>query len=330
MADNFLALLEKEKPGILQTLPPWLTPERWWALALQVARNPALQRCSWESLIDSVRQLAAWGLELDGEEATIIPYGQTATPTAMVKGMIRRVVESGAAMHLYAELICEGEHVKVFSGTTGRSIDHELCFGRRGTIIGAYAVVILPGGITDFEMFGASDIEAVEKAALRISQGKPSPAWQNFRGEMIKKSVIRRLCKRLRGKRDTEEGRRYATMMDGMKRVDPEPTPPLTDAEMPKAAEEAPAVIASHPLRRPPSPPPIVPPGGIEVASSTPANGYLTDADINDIAAICEAQGITMKAYRACVAAMGVTEDRKIPRARLDEFTHKLMEAAQG
>ena len=86
MPDNFLALLESEKPDIIAMLPQlndWLTPERWWAVAYEVAKSPALQKVAQanpRSLINALKTIAKWGLDLDGEECFINVYGDEAVP----------------------------------------------------------------------------------------------------------------------------------------------------------------------------------------------------------------------------------------------------------
>jgi recombination protein RecT len=301
--ENALTLLEQQKSEILQTLPASISPERWWQLAIQILKNPTLNRCTPVSLVESLRQIAAWGLELDNEEATIIPYGQQAQATAMMKGVVRRVIESGAAVHVYAEIIAEGEAIRISSGTTGRNIEHELSFGTRGKIIGAYAVAILPGGLTDFELFGQNDIEAIQRAALRVSGGKPSPAWQSFPGEMIKKSVLRRLCKRLRGTRDTDEAQRFNTLMDGMKRVEPEPTAPLTPDEMPKPAEPV---------------------------AETPSAALVDEAQIAVIDDNAQSTGIPPKKYAKLMQEFGIAEECQLPSDQLPAFLRRMHELVEA
>ena len=222
MADNFLALLESEAPNIKAMLPSYIGPDRWWAMAVEVSKSKDLQRIAQNnpaSLIAALKKLADWGLELDGEEALIIPYGDEAQPQAMYKGLIRRAIEAGVAAHIYADIVREGEEVVIMSGSH-RELKHTPNpFGSKGKkVIGGYAVAVLANGLTDFEIFNEDDIAAVKNAALRMAQRRDknaglSPAWKFFESEMIKKSAIRRLCKRLRGKRDTEMGNRYEKLL---------------------------------------------------------------------------------------------------------------------
>lgn len=221
MAD-FLQLLESEKPNIVAMLPQlneWLTPERWWSVTYDIIKSPKLTEVAQKnpnSLINALKKIASWGLEADGQECFINVYAGEATPQMMYKGLIRRAVEGGAIAHAVADIIKEGDQVEIVSSTRGRELVHRPAFGQsKGNrkIIGAYCLITLPNGQTDYELFEESDIEAVKGAALRMNErggGKGlSPAWRFFEGEQCKKSVINRALKRFRGKRDTAAGALY-------------------------------------------------------------------------------------------------------------------------
>lgn len=220
MADNFLTVMDREKPEILKLLPDYVSADRWWALAYEVSRSRDLQRIAQNnpmSLIAAIKKIADWGLDLDGEECLIIPYGDEAQAQAMYKGLIRRAIEAEVCVHVYADLIREGDHIDEISGSRRElTVKHQRFSNKK--IIGAYAVAYLANGLTDYEIFEQGDIDAVKKAALRLAQRRDksageSPAWRFFEGQMIKKSVLRRLLQRMRGRRSSEAGRRYAELV---------------------------------------------------------------------------------------------------------------------
>lgn len=223
MAENqIMVLLEKEKASIQAMLPESVGPDRWWALMVEVARSKDLQRIAQTnpgSLIAAVKKIADWGIDLDGEEAIIVPYGDEAVPQAMYKGLIRRAVEAGAVAHAVADIVKEGDEIIIeTSSDGGRKLIHRPAFnlkaGKR-PVVGAYALFTLPNGATDFELMDSDDLSKVKAAAERMAKRRNkdaglSPAWQQFEGEMAKKSVLRRGLKRFRGRRDTDAGRRFA------------------------------------------------------------------------------------------------------------------------
>lgn len=201
MAETFGELIAQNEPTIASLLPEYLNAKRFFALLRQMEKNPKLMECTPQSLLECVMKAAECGFEIGGpdDHCYVIPYGKQAQLQAGWKGVVYRLVQAHAASHIFADLVREGDEFRVMSGTK-RELIH-VPAEKRGKIIKAYAVAVLPNGITDFEVFESDDIDAIEKAALRISGGKPSPAWSSFRGEMIKKSVIKRLGKRLQGDR---------------------------------------------------------------------------------------------------------------------------------
>lgn len=249
--DKFLQMLESEKPNIVAMLPQlndWLTPERWWSVTYDIIKSPKLMEVAQKnpaSLINALKKIASWGLEPDGQECFINVYSGEATPQTMYKGLIRRAIEGGAIAHAVADIIKEGDQVEIVSSTRGRELVHRPAFGlSKGNrkIIGAYCLITLPNGQTDYELFEENDIEAVKGAALRMNErggGKGlSPAWRFFEGEQCKKSVINRALKRFRGKRDTEAGKLY-------NKIQTEGDP--FDIDRVKAAEKANEDIAAPP-----------------------------------------------------------------------------------
>lgn len=232
MADSFLALLEKEKPTIQQMLPSNEDRDRWWALAYEMSRRAELREVAEKnpfSLLNAIKKFADWGLIPDGEEGFINVYNikqrdgsylPEASPEAMYKGWIRRAIDAGVIMHAVADVLREGDTIEESIETRGRVLKVNRQHGKAGRkYIGAYALFWLPNGLMDYELFESEDIDAVKKAALRNAQRRKSdaglsPAWQFFEGEQIKKSILKRGLKRMRGKRDTDAGRRFSEMIN--------------------------------------------------------------------------------------------------------------------
>lgn len=203
MADNqFLALIDSRADEIRALLPKYLTPERFFILAREVERNPQLRSCTPQSLFDCVLKAAQCGLELGtvDQHCYIIPYKNEAQLQIGWRGMVFRLVQAGCVVQMTANLVREGDRFEAELGTDPK-IMHYPAKEKRGKITHVYSVAVMPGGFKDFEIMDLDDIDAIKKAALRISGNKPSPAWQYFEGEMIRKSVIRRHAKRLQGDR---------------------------------------------------------------------------------------------------------------------------------
>lgn len=235
MAENqFLALLEKEKPTILNMLPPDADDrarERWWALTYELSRNASLRKCAEAnpmSLLNAVKKFADWGLVPDNEEGFINVYNTKqddgswmpeASPEPMYKGLVGRAINADIIVHCVGDVLREGDTTEQSIGIKGRVLTVNLAPAKKGRkLIGAYAIFWLPNGLMDYELFDEDDIAAVEAASLRNArrrnkEAQLSPAWQFFRGEMSKAKVLKRGLKRMRGKRDTDAGRRFAELI---------------------------------------------------------------------------------------------------------------------
>jgi phage RecT family recombinase len=202
MPDQFLSLLEQKRPTIETVLGGDAEhKKRFIALALNaILKNPEFQRCTAESKVQCIIDAATCELELGTPDrlAYLIDYGGRLQFTPSYVGMIKRLKEAGAAADLYAELVRDGDELVADSGTTRKLVHRLGPMNKRGEIIGAYALATLGNGLTNYEILEMADIEAIQRAAMRI-QKKESPAWREFKGEMIKKSAIRRLAKRLPG-----------------------------------------------------------------------------------------------------------------------------------
>jgi recombination protein RecT len=282
MADRFADLLESEKPKIAALLAEYQKPERFFALAYELKKDPALSRCTPESLIKCIVDAANCGLEIGGPDkhCFIIPYNDLATFQPSAWGIIFRLVRAGIVSHMYADIVYEFDQVEIISGSR-RVFEHRpKIFGERGRMIGAYAVAYLANGVIDFEIFEMKDIDAVKNAALRNARRrKPdaelSPAWRFFETEMVKKSVIRRLAKRLQGERkDDDAGERLARTLetDAYKiedEIDPSdmPRPALTVVSPPQPPESQAA--GGEKGSRAPKPPHSNPKG--QAGPTTPA-----------------------------------------------------------
>jgi recombination protein RecT len=184
--------LDKLKGALTNT---GLTPERMVRVAVNaIAKSPDLQKCSQVSLIGSILQSAALGLEPNTplQEAALIPYGNTCTFQPMYRGLIK-LARKGGVTEVYAEVIKEKDKVQVFRGLENNLV-HEIHLGDRGKAIAFYAVFKTADGGRDYEIMTIPEIEAIRGRSQAAKSGK-SP-WQTDFDEMAKKTVLKRLLKR--------------------------------------------------------------------------------------------------------------------------------------
>lgn len=184
--------LDKLKGALANT---GLTPERMVRVVVNaIAKSPELQKCSQISLIGSILQSAALGLEPNTplQEAALIPYGGVCTFQPMYRGLIK-LARKGGVTEVFADAIREKDKYQVVRGLEN-DLKHEITLGDRGKAIAYYAVFKTADGGRDYEIMTIPEIEAIRNRSQASKSGK-SP-WQTDFDEMAKKTVLKRLLKR--------------------------------------------------------------------------------------------------------------------------------------
>ena len=187
-----------------------------------VQLNPDILDCEKQSIINSCMRAAADGLILDGREAALVKFGNEATYMPMTQGIIKKVRNSGELSTLSAHVVKENDEFSYELGDEEKIV-HRPALKDRGAPIGAYAIAKLRDGGIAREWMTIEEIEEV-RAVSRAKNGGP---WKQWWGEMARKTVIRRLSKRLPMSSELD---RVITAVDDdydfSAQSDPEPTGP--------------------------------------------------------------------------------------------------------
>lgn len=155
-------------------------------------RNPDLAKCDPQSVAVAMIRVCGWKLEI-GQTAHLVPFGRECTAIPDWKGLVELMLRSGHVRDVYAEAVYERDHFRMTRGTEPR-LEHEPALTKdRGELVGFYAVAVLRHGRTTFEYMSDADVESIR---VKARSGN-SPAWRERRPEMGKKTVIRRLAKRM-------------------------------------------------------------------------------------------------------------------------------------
>lgn len=196
---NEIALLE---PDLKKMLPPSLPSDKFIrTVQTAIAINPDIAEADKTSVLSSCMKAAADGLVLDGREAALTIYNskqkdgsfkKVAQYIPMVAGIIKRVRNSGEVARLNAFVVHENDKFHVAYGLD-MTLTHEPNFANPGKAIGAYAVCSFKDGEKDFEFMSLQQIENIRS---RSKSGEHGP-WKTDWSEMARKTVIRRLAKRL-------------------------------------------------------------------------------------------------------------------------------------
>lgn len=220
-ANDMRAFFKARKGAIQMALAKaGITADRVMAaLWTSAEKTPQLWRCEVRTVYKAMLLSAQSGLIPDGitQHAHLIPRmnnkrkdenGKPLPPALECnlqigyRGLLVLVRRSGQVGVVKATLVRKGDKFKVYRGTEDR-IEHEPLDSetyideatgetKPRPITHAYCIAKFTNGQVDFEDM---DINAIE--ALRQRAKADGPAWESDYGEMVKKTVLRRLCKRL-------------------------------------------------------------------------------------------------------------------------------------
>lgn len=154
-----------------------------------ITKTPALANCEKSSFFASLIQLAQFGLNPDGRNAHLIPYGKSCTLVIDYKGLVTLAYRNSKILDVHAEAVHKSDVFRKVNGHYVHEVDNP--FSDRGDVIGYYAVAHLQGGGMVDE---AMSVEEVNKIRER-SKAKDNGPWKTDYDEMAKKTVFKRLSK---------------------------------------------------------------------------------------------------------------------------------------
>lgn len=195
--------LTQMEPEFQAALPEHVSAKKFVRTAMTaIQTTPALMRADRRSLFGELVKCASDGLLPDGQEAAIVPFKDQAKYMPMVKGILKKVRNSGELASITAQVVYENDEFDYWVDTDGEHLTHKpKIFGDRGQKQGVYALAKTKDGGIYVEVLTSDDLKAIESA----SRGKNTPWSGPFRSEMEKKSAIRRLAKRLPMSTDLEQ-----------------------------------------------------------------------------------------------------------------------------
>ena len=160
-----------------------------------ISENAALLKCNHVSVVKAMIRLAEMNLLPDGIEAAITPYKGRAKHSPMIQGLYKLARMSGKISAINTEIVYKNDEFEYYMSEAGPKLTHKPKFsGERGDVAGCYSIVhTTDSDIPYIEYMTYEEVLAVEK----VSFSKLGPWKGPFRGEMIKKSVFRRISKRL-------------------------------------------------------------------------------------------------------------------------------------
>lgn len=181
------------KDRLAQALPPGVDVERFTRVVLTaIQQNPQIANGDRASLYNAAIRAAADGLLPDGREGAFVIMAGKPQWMPMVAGIIKRLATAGITID--AQIVHEADEFEQTLGDDAAIRHRAPKLGTpRGEPLGAYAIAKLPNGMVMREVMDRDQIEQVRKASRSANAGP----WQQWWTEMARKTVIRRLAKRL-------------------------------------------------------------------------------------------------------------------------------------
>ena len=187
-------------------LPPQIPVEKFIRTTLTaVQMNPELLGADRRSLLGACMKAAQDGLLLDGREAAPVIFRTKEGPKVqympMVGGILKKIRNSGELASISAQVAYDKDHFEYELGDN-ENIVHKPFLGEdRGKPIAVYAVAKTKDGAIYREVMSVADVDKVRQA----SRAKDAGPWVQWWDEMAKKTVIRRMAKRLPSSADVDQ-----------------------------------------------------------------------------------------------------------------------------
>lgn len=204
--DLMRTTLEKMQSEFAKTLPKEIDPEKFVRTTLTtIQMNPDLLNADRKSLIGTCMKAAQDGLLLDGREAAAVTFnskaGKMVQYMPMVGGLFKKIRNSGEIASISANVAYSNDLFEYELGDEERIIHKPVLTADRGTPIAVYAVAKTKDGAIYREVMGVAEVEKIRATS---KTGKFGP-WVDWWDEMAKKTVIRRIAKRLPSSADSDK-----------------------------------------------------------------------------------------------------------------------------
>jgi recombination protein RecT len=222
-AEQFRGQLQNLGSEIGNALPPHIPVERFMRVVLTAVNgNSDLLGADRRSLFEAAMKAAQDGLLPDGRDGAFVIFKNRVQWMPMVGGILKKVRNSGELLSIAAYVVHEKDRFTYRLGDD-ESIEHEPCLDDdRGKPKIVYAVAKTKDGGIYREVMTVADVEKVRA----VSRARNSGPWVEWWNEMARKTVIRRLAKRLPMSTDLDDLiRRDDELYDfSGQRQEPQPT----------------------------------------------------------------------------------------------------------
>lgn len=195
--------VESREAAFASSLPAHIPMERFKRVVLRaVQKDPNLLGADRASLLSAAMDAANDGLLPDGREGAMVIYNTKVGNNwikkvqwmPMIFGILKKVRNSGELKALSVRIVYGGDQFRHWIDEGGEHLLYEAADNPDKTIFRrAFAQALTTSGGVYLEVMDAEDIEKVRN----VSRAKDKGPWVDWFEEMAKKTVLRRLAKRL-------------------------------------------------------------------------------------------------------------------------------------
>ncbi len=198
--DELMSQVALRKVSIEGLLPPHMKLDKFvYQVRLALEKQPKLQGCTPQSIVESVLQAADLGLDPSGRlgSAWLVPFRDTCQLIPGYRGLIDLAVRSGEVAAVFAAVVHEKDQFEYFAGRTPK---HKPYIPRPGepedpgTVYAAYATITMLTKAKISVVMTRRELDAIKVRSPSLRGGGPTP-WKTDEEEMQKKTVIRRALK---------------------------------------------------------------------------------------------------------------------------------------
>lgn len=193
-AKTFRGDIQRMESEISAALPPHIPAERFIRVVITAVQgDPALLDADRKTLFEASMRAAQDGLLPDKREGALVIFKSRVQWMPMIGGILKKVRNSGELVSIGAHIAYENDRFAYVLGDEER-IEHEPKLdGDRGKPRAAYAIAKTKDGGIYREVMSLGEIEKVRKVSRAANNGP----WVDWWEEMARKTVLRRLSKRL-------------------------------------------------------------------------------------------------------------------------------------
>jgi recombination protein RecT len=189
---------------LAKVLPSPKEVARFMSCALDQLADPKVGRklaaCTLPSFYNAIKKSARSGILPDGVNAYLIPYVNECTLQFSFRGLCDMAIREGIALKFDSDVVREND---VFRWSNGQLVEHTIVDWdeeARGDIVGVWVRAYLPDvdGKYNPDLHVDERMSKAQVDKIRSKSQNPNGVWGEWYEEMMKKSCVKRMFKRMR------------------------------------------------------------------------------------------------------------------------------------